>query len=90
MKTQKIQITRTISNLFIIGGTTKSTENTSITKPFQVHLQPEGISLLPLDEHILGIKMTLIELPNSQVIYTSDVSEDLAALYLDSIQEIIV
>lgn len=83
-----VQITRLITNQLIIGKTTTSSTSFTIESPYEVIPTQEGVQLIPLDEHILGKKIQLINIAINNTIYSNECSQELTNSYLSTISGI--
>lgn len=83
-----VKITRLITNQLIIGKVEESSAKIIIEQPFEVIPTVDGIQMLPLDEHILGTKLNIIEIPQQNVLYCNECAQDITNSYLTSISGI--
>ena len=83
-----VQITRLITNQLIIGKTTTTQNSYTIEQPYEVIPTAEGVQIIPLDEHILGKKINLIQISQDNTIYSNECSQDLGNSYLSTISGI--
>ncbi len=83
--TYKIQLTKLITNQLIVGNTHKSGDSVVVLNPYEAVVTQEGLQLIPLDEHILGVRLKELILPQGIVVYTNKVSRNLIGAYLEAL-----
>ena len=90
MKSYKTQITRLITNQLIIGKTTPNTSANTyiIEQPFEVIPTVDGVQMIPLDAHILGKEIQVIEVSKNNTLYSNECSQELQNTYLKTISGI--
>ena len=82
-----VKITRLITNQLIIGKTSNEGD-IFIEDPYEVLVTQEGIGMIPMDEHILGIKLGSITIDAKNVIYSQEPSGTLKSQYLETVSGI--
>ena len=83
-----VKVTRTITNLYVVGKTTYSGSIATIEKPYEIIQGLEGIQMIPMDQHLLGKELDYITIKNDNVIYSEQPGEALRNLYLETISGI--
>ena len=83
-----VKITRTNVNLYVIGKTTHSGNITTIEKPYEIIMAPEGIQMIPMDQHLLGKELDYITISNDFTLYSEEPSESVRNVYLETISGI--
>ncbi len=84
----KVKITRTNVNLYVIGKTTHSGNITTIEKPYEIIMSPEGIQMIPMDQHLLGKELDYITISNDFTLYSEEPTESVRNVYLETISGI--
>ena len=85
---KEVKVTRTITNLYVIGKTSHSGNITTIEKPYEIITTMEGVQMIPMDQHILGKELDYITIKNDDLYYSDAPSEQLRNLYLETISGI--
>ncbi len=83
-----VKITRTNVNLYVIGKTTHSGNITTIEKPYEIIMSPEGIQMIPMDQHLLGKELDYITISNDFTLYSEEPTESVRNVYLETISGI--
>ena len=86
--TYETKLTKLITNQFIIGKTSTLNKITTITQPFMVIPDPNGIQIFPYDEAIIGKKLEKMTIANDNIMYSTEVGQELQNLYLTTISGI--
>jgi hypothetical protein len=83
-----VALTKLITNQLILGKTSTFNGEVFIEQPYEGIPTPDGLQIIPYDEHITGVKIESISIPESNTIYTNEVSQELSNLYLTQISGI--
>ena len=82
---EETKLTKLITNQYIIGKTIQANNTTTIKDPYMVIPDPMGIQMFAYDEAIIGKKLEMITVDNSNVMYCTEVGQDLRNTYLTSL-----
>jgi len=85
---KEVKITRTITNTYIIGKTTHSGNITTIEKPYELIMGMDGISLIPMDKHIIGHELEYVTIKNDDTLYSVEPSSEVRNTYLEQLSGI--
>ena len=80
----EVKVTRLITNQLIIGKTSNEGD-IFVEDPYELLVSPEGIGMIPMDEHILGVKLGSLSLDPKNVIYSTEPAGNLKQQYLETL-----
>jgi hypothetical protein len=84
---KSVDVVRTINNQMIVGKTIETPEKVVVLQPYGLIPTKEGLTLIPYDIDLTGVKMDQIAFKQEHVLYTTVASEQLAAEYIRILEE---